>query len=112
MPPPALVREYEDIYPGAAKFFFDTLDKQSEHRQGLERIVVEANVRSERAGMVLAFVLAALLIGCGTFLIYQDKDPQGLSLIAGTLATLCGVFIFGRSRGKRELKEKDPSTEE
>lgn len=112
MPPPALVREYEDIYPGAAKFFFNTLDKQSDHRRGLERTVVNANVLSERVGMILAFILAALLIVSGTFLIYHDKDPQGLSLIAGTLVTLCGVFIYGRSRASRELQEKDPAAEE
>jgi len=59
--------------------------------------------------MWLAFSLAFLMIACGTFLIYADKDPQRLALIGGTLVTLCGVFVYSRSQERKELKEKDPA---
>lgn len=112
MPPPDLVAQYEELLPGAAKFFFSTLDRQTSHRLTIEARVIEANISHEKIGMWLAFLLAFLMIACGTFLIYADKDPQGLALIGGTLVTLCGVFVYSRSQERREVKEKDPEGSE
>lgn len=108
-PPPDLVAQYEAILPGAAGFFFAALERQTAHRHSIEARVIEAGISNEKIGMWLAFSLAFLMIACGTFLIYADKDPQGLALIGGTLVTLCGVFIYSRSQERKELKEKDPS---
>ncbi|MEW5928987.1 MAG: DUF2335 domain-containing protein [Gemmatimonadota bacterium] len=112
MPPPELVRQYEEILPGAAKFFFSSLDRQSNHRQDLERQVVGANIVNEKTGMWLAFFLAALMVLCGTFLIYSDKDPQGLAMIGGTIATFAGIFVYGRQKAGKELRAKDPAEPE
>ena len=109
MPPPALVREYEAILPGAAQFFFNTLDRQSRQRQELEAKVVDANIANEKTGMWLGFFLAVLMICCGAFLIHEDKDPQGLALIGATIITLAGIFIYGRHRTTKELRAKDPT---
>lgn len=107
MPPPALVREYEDILPGAAQFFFNTLERQSKHRQEIEAKVVDANIANEKTGMWLAFFLAVLMICCGAFLIREDKDPQGLALIGATIIMLAGTFIYGRHRTTKEMRAKD-----
>lgn len=109
VPPPDLVAQYEAILPGAASFFFSTLERQTAHRHSLEARVIDANISNEKIGMWLAFSLAFLMIACGTFLIYADKDPQGLALIGGTLVTLCGVFVYSRSQERRELHEKELS---
>jgi len=50
MPPPDLVAQYEELLPGAAKFFFVTLDRQTTHRHALEAKVIDANISSERGG--------------------------------------------------------------
>jgi len=109
MPPPDLVAEYEAIRPGAARFFFDAVERQSAHRQALELRVVNASISNERVGMWLAFVLAMAMVLCGTFLISEDKDPQGLAMIAGTLAALCGVFVYSRRQEQKEHRESDPA---
>jgi uncharacterized membrane protein len=109
MPPPDLVAQYEEILPGAASFFFAALERQTAHRHSIEARVIDANISNEKIGMWLAFSLAFLMIACGTFLIYADKDPQGLALIGGTLVTLCGVFVYSRSQERKELKEKEPA---
>jgi hypothetical protein len=33
-------------------------------------------------------------------------------MIAATLATLCGVFVYSRKQERKELKEKDPDNAE
>lgn len=105
MPPPELVREYELILPGAAKYFFSALERQALHRHEMERRTLDAAICNETVGMWLAFVLAVIVIGAGTFLIHEGKDPQGLSLIVGTMVSLCAVFAYSRTRTRREAGE-------
>lgn len=110
MPPPELVREYEQILPGAAQYFFAALERQSLHRQQLEQNVISANISNERTGMWLAFALAVIAMVSGTLLIHENRDPQGLSLIVGTMVSLCAVFVYSRTRARREVREKSPET--
>ena len=105
MPPPELVREYELILPGAAKYFFSALEFQAVHRHEMERKALDASIRNETVGMWLAFVLAVIVIAAGTFLIHEGKDPQGLSLIVGTMVSLCAVFAYSRTKTRREAGE-------
>jgi uncharacterized membrane protein len=108
MPPPELVAQYERIVPGAGGFFFSALECQTAHRQALEMRIVEASLRNDRTGMWLGFALAVMLIASGAFLIYKDKDPQGLSMIAGTLVALCGVFVYSRARERKAVAPSTP----
>jgi hypothetical protein len=70
--------------------------------------MVEAGIAGERTGMWLAFTVAVIMILCGTFLIHEDKDPQGLALIGGTVVTLCGVFVYSRRRERKGIGKAHP----
>jgi len=37
LPPPALLKQYEENFPGAAERIFKMAEKQAEHRQTLEK---------------------------------------------------------------------------
>jgi hypothetical protein len=41
-----------------------------------------------------------------SLLIKLGKDTEGLSAIIGSLVALAGVFVYGRKRESKELKEK------
>ena len=64
------------------------------------------NVAAERRAQHSAFFLGVLVITIGGVLIYFDKDVQGLAAILGTLATLAGVFVYGRYQQAQERKRK------
>lgn len=57
-------------------------------------------------GQVFAFILGLVAIGGGIYLISTGKDVQGLVAIVGALATLAGVFIWGRWRQEKERDKK------
>ncbi len=44
VPHPEIIREYESIYPGAAKQIFENWNKQVEHRQELEGLVIRSDL--------------------------------------------------------------------
>jgi uncharacterized membrane protein len=79
---------------------------QSQHRQHLERIVVEGNVKHEGRGQLYGFVIAMTTILSSGVLVYMGKTVEGLAGMLGTLAALAGIFVYGRRRKDKELSEK------
>src|SRR5436190_2107186 len=59
LPPPGMLEEYERVLPGAADRIFNRMERQSEHRQELEKTKIEADVASEKRGQIFGFLLAA-----------------------------------------------------
>lgn len=57
-------------------------------------------------GQIFAFILGLVTIVVGLFLLFQGKDIQGYSLLVGTVATLAGVFIYGKKQNEKERIEK------
>ena len=100
------MREYEAMLPGAAGRLFTLLESQQAHRHGLEGKVVTAGILRDRLGQVMAFLLGAMLIGGGVFLLYHDKRLEGFSAIATAIGSLGGAFLVARWRQVRDLAEK------
>ena len=57
-------------------------------------------------GIFAAFLLSIVIVCAGAFLIYNDKDISGLTLILGNLAALAGVFVYARRSQQQERAEK------
>lgn len=106
LPPPEILHSYNVVVPGAAERIVAMADRQSVHRQDLEKIVVKGNSRQQAFGTVTAFLLSLMVVAAGTFLIYNDKDVTGFWLIVADLAALAGVFVYGRRSQSKERLEK------
>lgn len=106
LPAPQTLERYNLIVPGAAERIIVMAEKQQDHRQNLERMVVESNTQSQTQGLWLGFILAIVVVISGAFLIYLGHDVYGLAAIITALASLVGVFIYGKYQQKKELKEK------
>jgi uncharacterized membrane protein len=85
-------------------------EKQQEHRMKIESSVVEEQCRSQRRGLHYAFVIALLVIGGGFFLIYKGKDTSGVAVVIMALASLVGVFVYGKKVQSQQLKERNEPT--
>ena len=106
LPPPALLRGYEDVLPGAADRIIRMAEQQAQHRQHLERIVVEGGSRRANTGMWLGFIIAILFLGVSAGLIAADRQVAGVILGSVDLTAPVGVFVFGRIDQRRERVEK------
>ena len=79
---------------------------QSKHRQDLEKSRMLADIGNEKRGQWFAFALA-LLIFVGSFLlVWQGKSVAGLTLLIAEIATLVGLFIYGKESKHRELERR------
>jgi len=106
LPPPEVLEKYNQVIPGLAERIITMAEQQSKHRQGLERTVVESNAFVQKIGPFLGFIVAMTAVGGGIELILKGRDGYGLAAILGALASLAGVFVYGKSKQKKELDGK------
>lgn len=66
LPPPEALQRYDQILPGAANRIIKMAESQHEHRQKLEKTVVESNAFSQKVGLILGFVVAMTAIVGGS----------------------------------------------
>src|SRR4051812_18325590 len=71
LPPPHMLREFEEILPGAADRIFTLMEEQSHHRQGLEHRQQVADISSERRSQIIGAAISLISITAAFFLIYK-----------------------------------------
>ncbi len=106
LPPPEALAKYEQILPGAADRILRMAEEQSAHRQHLEKVVIGSNSSTQQRGLVCAFIIAMSAICGGVWLSLKGMSGTGLTAIIGALGALVGVFVYGKSEQKKELKSK------
>ncbi|MBD3270668.1 DUF2335 domain-containing protein [Candidatus Peregrinibacteria bacterium] len=103
LPPPSILHGYENIQPGFAERIIKMAESQAEHRQGLEKSVVNSNIENERKGMWFAFILTIVLMGLGFYLIIDDKSTAGYFAVFGPVVFHTSNFIYNKRREERSL---------
>lgn len=115
LPPPELLARYDDVCSGGAERIFRQFEKQSEHRQAMERQVLNAEQDRQRAdaatvrlGQVFAFLIV-IAFGAGAMvcILLATTGAQaaaGASLAGASLAGIVAAFIYGH-RAQREARQ-------
>lgn len=106
VPPPGMLAQYNDVIPDAAQRILVMAERQSAHREELETIVIKAGVKSQTRGAWFGFIISMTAILGGIYLITLGKDGQGLAAIISSLVALTAVFVIGKRKESKELKEK------
>jgi uncharacterized membrane protein len=110
--PPEMLRRYEELLPGSADRVISMAERQSAHRQNLEKTVVDSNCTNERLGMILGFIMCVLAISAGTYSVIKGNDAFAIAAIVSALASPVAVFIYGKSEQKKDLQARQQSTVE
>lgn len=113
IPPASELEHYERIRPGLADRIIAMAERQltmaesqMKHRQGLEKGVVKTNSRLAYLGLVSGFVLGAGGLTAAVYLIRMGKELGGAAAFIASLATLAGLFIYGRRKQDADLARK------
>ena len=81
-------------------------EEQAAHRQHLEKTVITANVRNERLGMILGFILCGIALVGGLGLLALGQSAAGFTVIVSDIAALTGSTIYLRYRQEKERQQK------
>jgi uncharacterized membrane protein len=101
-----MLTQYNEAFPGCAERIVAMAERQAAHRQEIEKTAIRSNARRELTGQVFGLVIALTAILCGAYLALHDKPVAGLGTIIGTVASLVGVFVYGKYIQRKELREK------
>jgi uncharacterized membrane protein len=108
LPPPALLEKYNEIIPNGAERIMAMAERQSAHREHLETIVTEGNVKSQQRGTNYAFILCLVAMIGGFVLLFLGRSVDGWVSILGSLGAVASVFIYGRHKqGKERIEKSD-----
>ena len=68
--------------------------------------MVKGNAAVQKIGVFASLFITLAAVSLGSLLIYNDKDASGLAVIIASLASLVGVFVYGRRSQERERAQK------
>ena len=106
LPDPNDLIKYNQAFDGCAERIVAMAEGQARHRQELEKTVVESNLRHDRRGQTLGFILSLVGIMGSLGLIALGLPTEGLTVFFANLATLVGLFVYGKYQQRRELGQK------
>jgi hypothetical protein len=81
-------------------------ENQMKHRQGLESKVISTNAILSYLGLISGFVLGSGGLAAAVYLIKLGRELGGGAAFVGSLATLAGLFIYGRRKQERQLEDR------
>lgn len=91
LPPPEVLKEYDNALPGAAERILAMAEKQLEHRSNVEEMIVDRQTRQSAKGQILGFILALVFGG-----ITLTVALAGYTTLAGILgtSTILGLAVI------------------
>lgn len=99
LPPPEILRQYDEAHAGLADRIVSMAESEQSHRHSVESAALQGSIDAEKRGQNYALLLCVLVILASCGLIWNGNEVSGTILAGGTLAALAYVFITGR-RGK------------
>jgi hypothetical protein len=116
LPPPEVLKSYDEIVPGSAKAFIGQFISQGDHRRNLERIVVQGDAKRANWGLVAGSVLGGVGVIGSLILIGMGHGGEGLGSLVITLSPIVGSLVYAtrkrtEERSAKEAKVPDPLKE-
>jgi uncharacterized membrane protein len=105
IPPPELLKKYNEIIPDGANRILEMAERQSAHRIELEKTVIEGDNRRANWGLVCGFTFGLIVFVLSFILIMYGHDWAGVALATTDLVVLVGTFVYG-TRARRQERER------
>ncbi|EIK4807922.1 DUF2335 domain-containing protein [Vibrio parahaemolyticus] len=111
LPPPDIMKGYEDICPGAARDILDMAKNDAEHIRQMQKGALRGNTIETVLGIISGLIISLSAIGAIT---YAAVSGQPVTAgVVGSVAVLAGVFMRKKvTRPKvSKIEESDSSQE-
>ncbi|EFC9335580.1 TPA: DUF2335 domain-containing protein [Escherichia coli] len=113
LPPPSMLREYDDIVEGAAERIMARSEKEQAHRHEMQKTTVTGTIKKDRRGQWMAYSITLLILLIATVFAWKGNTVFAGTLITVDLIGLASVFIMGRASGlSRQMPTPDTNEEE
>lgn len=111
LPLPAHLEHYEKIVPGAAHRILAMAERQSNHRQTIERRTINTNNLTSVLGQIFALLVAFRAFAFSAHAMEQGHPAAAVTTIISTITALVSIFLYGRTKaGQERAKRADPAS--
>ena len=99
LPPPNVLKSYEDILPGATERILANFEDESQHRRQLEKQAFDSDSFRSKIGLFAGCFVALSLIGVATLCVLNGYAWQAVAILGVELAAAVSVFVKGSQSG-------------
>ncbi len=96
LPPPDVLREYNEIIPNGAERIFKMAENQSQHRLSLEKDVINKEQNQSSLGQIFGFIIAVAFGAAAFTLAITGHEISGTIIGTVDLVALVSVFVLGK----------------
>ncbi|HBY7808072.1 TPA: DUF2335 domain-containing protein [Klebsiella pneumoniae] len=107
LPPPDLLRGYQDILPDAPERIFQLTEKEFAHRQKMEEKALDGAISRDKRGQHYGLGATIFTVGCATVLGLTGHEVLAGTVIGIVVAVAC-IFVL---RQKPIIKKKPENNE-
>ena len=95
IPPPSIMRGYEDVLPGSADRILTMAEFGQRHRASYEN-----------RGLLFGFLAALALIALSAYVVSLGFAAASVGVIVASIASTAGTFVYSNHSRRQELREK------
>ena len=107
IPPPEVLKGYNEILEDGAERIFLMTENQSKHRMELESHAIREELRQSGRGQVFGFILGIIGLALTTALALLGHETIAGIFGTTTILGLVTVFVIGKKSQKKDLKKKE-----
>lgn len=109
LPPPDILKGYNECFDGGAKAIFDLTKNQSDHRMGMEKTVITEELKQSNTGQIFGFIIALAFLIASVVLIWNGHETAGTVIGTVDLCSLVAIFVLGKYGMKKQMDDKPQS---
>ena len=106
LPPPFMLAQYNEIIPNGAERLLAMVERQEEHRQRLERTVVNGDTKRSYIGLAAGFIVAVSFLGASVFLAMNGHEVAAVTIAGIDIGGVVAIFVVGTISRRGERTEK------
>lgn len=105
LPPPSMLREYEEIVPGAAERIIERSEREQYHRHSVTEKAVDGAIGKDKRGQWMAFTITMVVLIIAAVFAWKGQTVFAGALVTIDLIGLASVFAIGRLIGPSPEKD-------
>lgn len=112
LPPPEILRAYDDVVEGGAGRIFDQWERETKHRQSLETKALNAYVAGITRAQWMAFIVIFSIGIGGLVIVALGHALAGFAGFFLALAAAAATFFRNRGEDSAPLDDEEALTEQ
>ncbi len=98
LPPPEMLKEYDNIVPNGAERIMAKSEREQAHRHRITEKGLDGEISRDKRGQWMAFAITMTILAIATFFAWKGEMVFAGTLITLDLIGLASVFVIGRYR--------------